>query len=79
MKVLIVEDDPWIAELFSLVIRDLDDSAEVALFASVVAAQNHLRDMTPDLLIADLNLPDGKGLEVARTLARKAPASRRPY
>ena len=77
MKVLIVEDDPWIAELFSLVIRDLDDSAEVALFASVVAAQNHLRDMTPDLLIADLNLPDGKGLEVARTLARKAPASRR--
>jgi|TARA_Y100001968_G_scaffold137528_1_gene125666 DNA-binding response OmpR family regulator len=77
LKVLIVEDDPWIAELFSLVIRDLDDSAEVALFASVVAAQNHLRDMTPDLLIADLNLPDGKGLEVARTLARKAPASRR--
>ena len=77
MKVLIVEDDPWIAELFSLVIRDLDANTDVTLFASAVAAHNYLRDTTPDLLIADLNLPDGKGLEVARTLARKAPASRR--
>lgn len=77
MKVLIVEDDPWIAELFSLVIRDLGAHADVTLLASAVAAQNHLRDTTPDLLIADLNLPDGNGLDVVRTLARKAPASLR--
>ncbi|MEO1818483.1 response regulator [Pseudomonas sp.] len=77
MKVLIVEDDPWIAELFSLVIRDLDAHADVTLLASAVAAQNHLRGTTPDLLIADLNLPDGNGLDVVRTLARKAPASLR--
>lgn len=77
MKVLIVEDDPWIAELFSLVIRDLDANTDVTLFASAVAAHNYLRDTTPDLLIADLNLPDGSGLDVVRTLARKAPASLR--
>ena len=77
MKVLIVEDDPWIAELFSLVIRDLDAHADVTLLASAVAAQNHLRGTTPDLLIADLNLPDGNGLDVVRTLAHKAPASLR--
>ena len=40
MKVLIVEDDPWIAELFSLVIRDLDANTDVTLFASAVAAHN---------------------------------------
>ncbi len=77
MNALIVEDDPWIAELLRLILTDLDANLQIEHLSSAVAAQNYLRGNTIDLLIADLNLPDGNGLEVVRTAARRAPNSLR--
>ena len=42
MKAIIVEQDPWIAELLRSVLRDLG-GIETHLFDSAVSAINHLR------------------------------------
>lgn len=76
MKAIIVEQDPWIAELLRSVLRDLG-GIETRLFDTGVSALNHLRSDRVDLLIADLQLSDHSGLELARDVARRAPRSLR--
>ncbi|HCP05335.1 MAG TPA: two-component system response regulator DcuR, partial [Pseudomonas sp.] len=48
MKAIIVEQDPWIAELLRSVLRDLG-GIETHLFDSAVSAINHLRSDRVDL------------------------------
>ena len=76
MKAIIVEQDPWIAELLRSVLRDLG-GIETHLFDSAVSAINHLRSDRVDLLITDLQLSDRSGLDLAREVARRAPRSLR--
>ncbi|WP_341706714.1 response regulator [Halopseudomonas sp.] len=74
MKAIIVEQDPWIAELLRSVLRDLG-GIETRLFDNGVSALNHLRSDRVDLLIADQQLSDRSGLDLARDVARRAPRS----
>jgi DNA-binding response OmpR family regulator len=76
LKAIIVEQDPWIAELLRSVLRDLG-GIETHLFDSAVSAINHLRSDRVDLLITDLQLSDRSGLDLAREVARRAPRSLR--
>jgi DNA-binding response OmpR family regulator len=63
-RVLVVEDDEY---LRSLIQRNLSARGHVVREAATVAdAVAALAQETPDLLILDINLPDGSGWDVLR-------------
>jgi DNA-binding response OmpR family regulator len=65
-KVLVVEDNPDIAKLVSLHLKDLD--CEVALAADGLRGLAAARARRYDLIILDLMLPGMDGLELCRRL-----------
>jgi DNA-binding response OmpR family regulator len=68
MRLLLVEDSPRLAELLGETVREagwrLDAVGSVAEAEAALAAHEH------DLLVLDLGLPDGDGLELLRRLRR---------
>ena len=65
---LVVDDSP---ELLDLVRRALErDAHRVRVAASVREAEDELRAATPDVLILDVELPDGTGVELCRALRK---------
>jgi PAS domain S-box-containing protein len=66
LRVLLVEDDPDTLEVTSMLLRDWH--YEVATAESVSQALLHLGDQQFDLLISDIALPDGSGLDLMRAV-----------
>lgn len=63
---LVVDDSP---ELLDLVRRALErDGHRVRTAATVAGAHAELRVATPDVLVLDVELPDGSGVELCRAL-----------
>jgi two-component system, NtrC family, nitrogen regulation response regulator GlnG len=59
--ILVVEDDPAIALIVSEALRD--EAATIAVAGTIAARDRALADGMPDLLITDVMLPDGDGLD----------------
>jgi len=75
-KMLVVEDDPRLREALHLCLQHLGYSVWEATTcgeALALADQHH-----PDLILLDLGLPDGDGLEVAQELRRRPSTNRIP-
>ncbi|MDG0833612.1 response regulator transcription factor [Pelomonas saccharophila] len=72
---MVVEDD---AKLLSRFCRIIAADPELELFAAVgslAAALQVVRERAPDILVTDLGLPDGSGIELIRETARLHPAT----
>lgn len=72
-RVLIVDDDITTAQLIERFMED-DFVSDIAL--SGVEAMNHLSATNYDLVISDVRMPNGSGIDVLRALqghARKVP------
>ncbi len=69
--ILYVEDNDYIREAFA----ELLSTAErrIVCVADGAGAREALRDQNVNLLITDINLPDGSGLDVAREALRQNP------
>ena len=66
MRVLVVDDE---ADVRSVALRALRaDGHAVSAAADLDAARTHLAEGTTDLVVLDLRLPDGFGLELCREL-----------
>jgi|GEM_PF-972375 len=74
LRVLIVEDEPLMIDVVSSV---LDESgvpvSEKVPVMSMADAQSQIAQGQPDVIIADLNLPDSSGLDTVRALRSAAP------
>jgi two-component system OmpR family response regulator len=66
-RILIVEDDPDVAELIAGHLQAHGFSVDIRCNAA--AARQALGQLKPDLLVLDLGLPDGDGLELIRARA----------
>src|SRR5690242_20254433 len=63
-RILLVEDDPRVRSAVRELLAEHHRYALVGEAATVADAHAHLRSETPDVLLLDLQLPDGSGLEV---------------
>ncbi|MBV9820095.1 MAG: response regulator transcription factor [Solirubrobacterales bacterium] len=70
-RVLVVDDEPTIGDVVSRYLRRAGYQAQVAATAHD-ALERALRDR-PDVIVLDLMLPDGDGLEVMRRLRQYDP------
>ncbi|CAG9169357.1 Transcriptional regulatory protein QseB [Cupriavidus laharis] len=66
MRVLLIEDEPWLGEA----VRDQieKDGHPTDFVASLSEARRHLAAANYDLILLDLLLPDGRGLDFLREL-----------
>jgi DNA-binding NarL/FixJ family response regulator len=75
-KILIVEDHESVASALSFAL-DLEGRYDVCGVAGALAeAYPLMRETVPDLVIVDLNLPDGSGLNLIEGLREIAPVAR---
>src|SRR5580765_7374911 len=63
-KILIIEDDPKIAR--ALKIRFESNGYQTAMASDAVRGANLALQVQPDLIILDIGLPDGNGLQLAK-------------
>ena len=67
-KILIVDDDIALADITKDMLEDYNYSVELA--GSVEEAYDKLTDGKYDLILLDINLPDGEGYEICQELRR---------
>ena len=71
-RVVVIEDQRLVAEFFSMHCRDigLEVLQSCATFAEGLAA---IRQHRPNLVLMDISLPDGNGLDLAKTILKELP------
>ena len=71
MRVLILEDDAWIADLLKQIVHSLRPSAQICCADRVEAALSEWQRAPADLVICDWNLPDGPGTQLLEQIRKQ--------
>ncbi|MDP3976718.1 MAG: HDOD domain-containing protein [Pseudomonas sp.] len=71
MRVLILEDDHWIADLLKQIVLSLRPHADIVCLGSVAEALADWQQQPSDLLISDWNLPDGEGTRLLKQVRQQ--------
>lgn len=74
LRVLIVEDDPRIAELHRRLVAKVDGFSVVGSALNCAEAREMAEVLEPDLLLLDLYLPDGNGMDLLYELRARGQA-----
>lgn len=74
-RILLVEDDAPVRDRLARIIADWPGGTLVAACATLADAMRAIADKPVDLLITDLNLPDGHGVQAIRLLRERQPAA----
>lgn len=75
ISVALVEDDPAVRQRFKATIENHPELAWAGEAASVQESRDLLDDNYPRVLLVDLGLPDGSGLEVIQEASQQSPAT----
>lgn len=75
-RCLIVEDEIMFAQMLAGMLRGIPGLIVEGVAHTRRDALAACADIAPDLLVLDLTLPDGKGIDVARKLAKEKPEAR---
>jgi len=70
-RVLLIDDDPGVSEVVGLLLER--EGYDVQRAGSVKEARTSVQAAEPDLVITDLKLPDGTGLEVIAAVRARRP------
>lgn len=75
IKIAIVEDDAGICEELQHVLAQAPDLTCVCVCRKADAALRRLPDIAPDVILMDIQLPDGSGIECTSQLKRLLPGT----
>ena len=75
-QIFLVEDDMDIRELMEFLLAD--QGYEVEAFATAEAFTNRIENCHPDLILLDVMLPDGNGVEICYKLKSESETSSIP-
>ncbi|MDO9619769.1 MAG: HDOD domain-containing protein [Pseudomonas sp.] len=70
MRVMILEDDSWIADLLKQIVLSLRPNSQVVCLDNVSAALREWQQRPADMVICDWNLPDGPGTRLLEQVRR---------
>ena len=73
IRILLVEDEPGFAQRFSDIVRSDSEFELIGVAPNCAAARSTLARERPDILLADLGLPDGSGIDIIRETAIRYP------
>ncbi|MEH6453154.1 MAG: response regulator [Psychromonas sp.] len=71
IKVLIIEDDLGIAEIHRRNMMKISGFEVIGIASSVADAESLLELLNPDLILLDVYLPDGNGLDLLRNIRQQ--------
>ncbi|MFZ3154136.1 response regulator [Pseudomonas sp.] len=71
MRVLILEDDAWIADLLKQIVHSLRPQAQISCVGRVEAALAEWQRSPTELVICDWNLPDGPGTQLLEHIRKQ--------
>lgn len=71
--VIVVEDDPEVCHYLASIVREHPDLKLLATAGTLAEGSEALRNNQPDILLTDLGLPDGSGVELIRLAASSLP------
>lgn len=72
-KVAIIEDDDVTRVMLKNRVDECDSLCVIASYADFNSAMNALDKTTPDVLLVDLDLPDGSGIDIIRRESQRHP------
>ena len=75
-RILLVDDHPLFRDGVRAALAGAEDLEVVGEAEGVAAALEAARALQPDLVLMDLNLPDGSGIDATRALVAELPAVR---
>ena len=76
INVAVVEDDARLRRVLTEVFASAEDCHLVGAFPTVATAVSGLPALQPDVIIMDINLPDGTGVDCVAQLAPQLPAAK---
>ena len=74
MKVLIVDDSRLLRERLVSMISELPEIDVIAQAGDAAAAKNLIQGLHPDVVILDIRLSEGNGIEVLQEIKKKRPS-----
>jgi DNA-binding NarL/FixJ family response regulator len=75
MTVMVVEDDPAFLTRFCRIVASDPELELFAAVADLASARQAMSKAAPDVLLTDLGLPDGSGIELIRETSIRYPSS----
>lgn len=73
IKIIICDDHPLINEGLQKMINDISNMMIIATAPSVTGLMDILPQNQPDVILLDINLPDGNGVDVCLAIKKKFP------
>jgi DNA-binding NarL/FixJ family response regulator len=73
--VMVVEDDPAFLGRFCRMVAQSDELTLLAAVGDLASARCAIERQAPDVLLTDLGLPDGSGIDLIRETALRHPAT----
>jgi DNA-binding NarL/FixJ family response regulator len=75
MRVFLADDSPLVIERVKELIAVLPRVETVGQAGDVPGAQKSIRELNPDVVILDIHMPGGSGIEVLQTIKKEKPAT----
>lgn len=76
MRVMIVDDDPFIVESLTTILNAQPDVEVAATALGGREAAQTFSQVSPDVLLMDIRMPDGDGLSAAERILERCPQAR---